>query len=165
MRATRKLLSLAAVLGATLVLAGMPAANAATHAEVSGQSELLVAMNAARANHNVAPLRLSHVLTRPARLHSEYLTRTGELDHDGADGKPFYVRLYKAGFSRRKAVGENLGVSSGCATDLAKTMVQMWLDSPGHRANLLSKRFKVVGLAVVAATDCSNTVYATDFGG
>lgn len=165
MRATQKFLSLAAVLGATLAFAGMPAANAATHAEVSGQSELLVEMNAARAKHNVTPLRLSHVLTRPARRHGEYLTRTGELDHDGADGQPFYVRLYKAGFSRRKAVGENLGMSSGCATDLAKTMVQMWLDSPGHRANLLSKRFKVVGLAVVAAPDCSNTVYATDFGG
>ena len=165
MRATQKFLSLAAVLGTTLAFAGVAGASAATHAEVSGQSELLVEINAARAKHHLAPLRLSHMLTRPARRHSAYLASTGELDHDGADGKPFYVRLYKTGFSRRKAVGENLGMSSGCATNLARTMVQMWLDSPGHRANLLSKRFKVVGLAVVAAPDCSNTVYATDFGG
>ena len=75
------------------------------------------------------------------------------------------MRLYKAGYSKTKAVGENLGMSSGCETNLAKTMVRMWLHSPGHRANLLSKRFKVVGLAVVTAQNCSNTVYTTDFGG
>jgi uncharacterized protein YkwD len=161
----RKVLSLATVLGAATALVGVPAASAMTQAEVSGQSELLVEINAARAGHGRAPLRTSRVLARPARSHSVFLARTGELDHDGADGKPFYVRLYKAGFSRAKAVGENLGMSSGCETDLAKTMVKMWLRSPGHRANLLSKRFKVVGLAVVAAPDCSNTIYTTDFGG
>ncbi len=165
MRATQKLSSLALVMGATMALVGVPAAHGATQAEISGQSALLVEMNAARAEHGLAPLRPSRVLARPARRHSAYLARVGELDHDGADGKPFYVRLYKAGFSRRKSVGENLGMSSGCATDLARTMVEMWLDSPGHRANLLSRRFTVVGLAVVAARDCSNTVYTTDFGG
>ena len=161
----QKVLSLVTVLGAATALVGVPAASGATQAEVTGQSELLVEMNAARADHGLAPLSRSRVLARPARTHSVYLARTGQLDHTGADGRPFYVRLYKAGFSRRKAVGENLGMSSGCATNLAKTMVEMWLDSPGHRANLLSKRFKVVGLAVVAASDCSNTVYTTDFGG
>lgn len=161
----RKILSLATVLGATMTMIAAPAANGATQAELSGQSQLLAEMNAARAKHGVAPLRLSTVLARPARQHSVYLARTGKLDHDGADGKPFYVRLYKAGFSRRKAVGENLGMSSGCATDLSKTMVEMWLDSPGHRKNLLSKNFRVVGLAIVAAPNCSNTVYTTDFGG
>lgn len=165
MRALQKFLSVTAVVGTTLAFAGVPGASGATSAEISGQSKLLVEMNAARVQHHLAPLRHSQVLTRPARRHSAYLARTGELDHDDADGKPFYIRLYRAGFSRSKAVGENLGMSSGCATDLAKTMVQMWLDSPGHRANLLSQRFKVVGLAVVVASDCSNTVYATDFGG
>lgn len=165
MRALQKLLSMTALVGTTLAFAGVSGASGATSAEISGQSRLLVEMNVARAQHNLSPLRHSQVLTRPARQHSAYLARAGTLDHDGADGTPFYARLYRAGFSRRKAVGENLGMSSGCATDLARTMVKMWLDSPGHRANLLSKRFKVVGLAVVTAPDCSNTVYATDFGG
>ena len=161
----RKVLSLATVVGAATALAGVAAASGATPTELSGQSVLLTEMNAARVHRGLAPLRLSQVLARPAHSQSVYLARTEKLDHDGADGKPFYVRLYKAGYSRNKAVGENLGMSSGCRTDLAKTMVKMWLDSPDHRANLLSKRFKVVGLAVVAAQDCSNTVYTTDFGG
>lgn len=156
---------LAAALCATAALAGSPAANGATQAEISGQSRLLTEVNAARAAHGLRPLRLSRVLSRPARQHSAYLARTGRLDHTGRDGRPFYVRLYAAGFSRRKAVGENLGMVGGCSTKLASTVVDMWLDSPGHRANLLSKRFRVVGIAVVAAPKCANTVYATDFGG
>jgi uncharacterized protein YkwD len=160
----RKIVSLVSVVGAATALVGIPAASGATQTELAGQSVLLTEMNAARAQHGLAPLRLSRVLARPARSQSVYLARTGKLDHAGADGKPFYVRLYKAGYSKKKAVGENLAMSSGCETDLAKTMVRMWLDSPSHRANLLSKRFKVVGLAVVAATDCSHTVYTTDFG-
>lgn len=146
-------------------MACAPLAGAATTAELSGQTELLKEVNKARTSRGLAPLRLSTVLSRPARQHSAYLARTGQLDHNGADGRPFYVRLYKAGFPRTRAVGENLGLSGGCATDLAKTMVDMWLDSPGHRKNLLSRQFKVVGIAVVAATDCNSTVYATDFGG
>lgn len=161
----RSLRSVLIVLAAVTAFMVVPVAGAATQQELSGQTELLAKMNAARKAHGLGPLTLSKVLAKPARNHSVYLARTGKLDHDGADGKPFYVRLYKAGFSKRKAVGENLGMSSGCETDLAQTMVDMWLDSPGHRANLLSKRFKVVGLAIVAASDCSNTVYTTDFGG
>jgi uncharacterized protein YkwD len=163
-RSASKIVSLATAVAA-MTLVGTPIAGAATPAETSGQTALLKQMNAARAKHGLGALKLSPVLARPARAHSAYLARTGKLDHNGADGKAFYVRLYKAGFPKTKAVGENLGMSSGCETDLAATMVQMWLDSPGHRTNLLSKRYKVVGLAVVAADDCSNTVYTTDFGG
>lgn len=164
-RFSRKLTSLFVTVGVATALIGVPTASGATQAELSGQQVLLAKMNAARAKHGVAPLKLSKVLNRPARQHSAYLARTGKLDHTGADGKPFYVRLYKAGFPRTKAVGENLGMSSGCETELADEMVKMWLASPAHRRNLLSKKFKVVGLAIVTAPDCANTVYNTDFGG
>lgn len=154
-----------AVAAAFLGLSLTPPAPAATTAEISGQATLLREVNTARAARGLAPLRLSRVLSRPARQHSAYLARTGQLDHDGADGRPFYVRLYRAGFPRTKAVGENLGMIGGCSTSDARMMVRMWLDSPSHRANLLSRRYRVVGIGVVAAADCSNTVYATDFGG
>ena len=157
--------ALAAALCATAALALAPGANGATQAELGAQRDLLAAVNQARTARHLAPLRLSKVLSRPARRHSAYLARTGRLDHSGADGRPFYVRLYAAGFSRRKAVGENLGMAGGCSTDLSAKMVQMWLNSPGHRANLLSRAYRVVGIGVVAAADCSNTVYTTDFGG
>ena len=156
------------LLAATCVsaaLAGASASTGATQAELNGQHDLLAAVNNARTSRGLPPLRLSRVLSAPARRHSAYLARTGRLDHDGADGSPFYVRLYAAGFSRRKAVGENLGMAGGCSTGLSRTMVRMWLASPAHRANLLSRRFRVVGIAVVASQSCSGTVYTTDFGG
>lgn len=134
----------------TLAAAGVaaPSAMAAqlTQAEVSGRVLLLREMNAARTSHGLKPLRMSRVLNRPAVRHSQFLARTGRLQHEGSDGKPFYVRLYKAGFSRRKAVGENLGMIGGCSLDASKIMVSMWLQSPAHRRNLLDPNYHVVGL-------------------
>jgi uncharacterized protein YkwD len=156
---------IAATLCAAVAAAAVPAAEGATQAEITGQSQLLKEVNRARTSRGLTPLHLNAVLSRPARAHSVYLARERKLDHNGADGKPFYVRIYRAGYSRQKAVGENLGMASGCSTSLSRTMVNMWLKSPGHRRNLLSPRFKNIGIAVVAASDCSNTIYTTDFGG
>jgi len=136
-----------------------------TPAQASPQSDLLAKMNQVRKAHRVPPLKLNRVLTRPALAHSRHLAKTGELDHNGADGKPFWVRIHRAGYSKRKAVGENLGMIGGCSANEADTMVRMWLRSPGHRQNLLSRDFRYVGIAIVSASDCSNTVYTTDFGG
>lgn len=156
---------IATIVCATVAAVAAPAARAATQAEITGQSQLLKEVNEARTSRGLAPLHLNAVLSRPARTHSAYLARIGTLDHDGADGKPFYVRIYRSGYSRQKAVGENLGMASGCSTTLSRTMVDLWLKSPGHRRNLLSPRFRNIGIAVVAASNCSNTIYATDFGG
>lgn len=152
--------------GVLAALTGAASASAATtrQAELSGQAEVLREINLARVTRGIPPLRISKILNVPARFHGTYLARTGILDHDGQDGRPFYVRLYAAGFSRRKAVGENLGLIGGCSPDAADVMVDMWLSSPGHRANLLSPRFKVVGISVVQAADCEQTIYTTDFG-
>lgn len=147
------------------LLVALVAALVVTPAQASPQTDLLAKMNAARAARGVAPLKMNATLTRPAVTHSRYLASIGELGHNGADGKPFWVRIYKAGYSKSKAIGENLGMISGCEAAAGDTMVDMWLKSPGHRRNLLDRSFKNVGIAVVAAGDCSNTVYTTDFGG
>ena len=146
---------------------GVPAAQAAplTRAEMKSRVTLLKEMNATRVSHGLRPLRMSRVLNRPAVRHSQFLARTGLLQHDAANGNPFYVRLYGAGYSRRKAVGENLGMIGGCSLDASKVMIRMWLDSPSHRRNLLDPSYRYVGLAVVQASNCDQTVYTTDFGG
>lgn len=165
MSPTRRNLRRAFGLAALCAAVVTPVAAAQSPDEIAAKADLLREVNAARVAHGVAPLKLSRVLGVPAVRHSTYLARTGKLDHNGADGRPFYVRLYAAGYSRRKSVGENLGMIGGCSTDAAKIMVDMWLDSPAHRRNLLSKDFKVVGLAVIKDRDCGQTVYTTDFGG
>ncbi len=155
-----------ALLMLALTAQAAPAKSAKRSAAAANpRAALLKEMNAVRRARGLKPLRLNAVLTRPALAHSRHLSRTGELDHRGADGKPFWVRIYRAGYSKRKAVGENLGMIGGCSVRDAATMVDMWLASPGHRRNLLAKEFKNVGIAIVTARDCSNTVYATTFGG
>lgn len=146
-------------------LCGAGAAAAATSAERTGQDELLTEINAARADHGRLPLRRSAVLTRPAHQQSAFVARTGEMAHEGPDGSPFYVRLYRAGFPRSKAVGETIGIVTGCSTSASAQIVQMWLDSPPHRRILLSPRYRVVGVGVAADDDCGNTGFTADFGG
>jgi uncharacterized protein YkwD len=125
---------------------------------------LLVEMNAARVANGLPRLRRSAILARPARAHSSALVAKGELDHDGPNGEPFWKRLVAAGFPRGRWMGENLALMPSCDYEPAE-VVQMWLDSPGHRANLLSRKFRVVGVGVASDADCTTTVLTTDFGG
>lgn len=134
-------------------------------AQRAAQAELLEQINAARAQHGRAALTRSAVLTRPARVHSEYVARTGLLRHADRRGRPFYVRLYEAGYPRSRAVGEDLGIVGGCDFGAAAAVVEMWLDSPAHRRVLLSRAFVAVGIGVVSGPSCRNTGYTADFGG
>jgi len=76
--------------------------------------------------------------------------RKGFFSHDSADGTSFSKRVrrfYSSDGHRRWAAGENLlwapdDIGAGSA-------VAMWMKSRGHRANLLSRRWIDVGIAVV----------------
>jgi uncharacterized protein YkwD len=153
------------LIGCVAALCAASAAGAATSTERSAQDQLLSEINEARATYGRAPLRRSAVLTRPARQQSAFVARTGEMAHEGPDGNPFYVRLYRAGFPRSKAVGETLGIVDGCSTGASAQIVRMWLDSPPHRRILLSPRYRVVGVGVAADDGCGSTGYTADFGG
>jgi uncharacterized protein YkwD len=94
-------------------------------------------MNGARAAHGVAPLRLDARLERAARQHSHRMLRTGIFFHG-----QFAARIRAAGV-RAPRIGENLAWAAGAA---ARSIVEMWLASPGHRANLLDVGFRRVGV-------------------
>jgi uncharacterized protein YkwD len=131
----------------------------------AAERELLRTMNAVRRVHGLAALRLSPTLVRPARAHSRYLVRLGELNHDGPGGAPFWHRLVDAGFPRTKAMGENLAMVPTCGAAAARQVVGLWMKSSGHRANLLSRNFRVTGVGVVSSAGCRMTVVTADYGG
>lgn len=128
------------------------------------ESALLAEMNRARVERGRRPLRPIATLARPARDQSRYLLGLGTLDHDGSDGSPFWHRLVAAGFPRGRTVGENLAMVPGCGPAAAAETVQMWLDSPGHRANLLNPRFRWAGAGAASSADCSSTILTADYG-
>jgi uncharacterized protein YkwD len=114
------------------------------------ESTLLAEVNAVRRRHRVAPLRASPGLRAAADAHSEAMARNGFFGHRSADGTPFWQRVrrfYPSARFRRWSVGENLLWSSPDIT--AGDAVRRWLGSGGHRRNLLTGRWREIGLGVV----------------
>ncbi|MDQ2983912.1 MAG: CAP domain-containing protein [Actinomycetota bacterium] len=120
----------------------------------------MAAINSVRGAHGLAPLALDYKLQRAARAHSHDMLKRNYFAH-GAFGqrmRRFHVRGPRA--------GENLAWHTGRL--VAATAIQMWLASPGHRANLLHPGFRRIGVATPwgrFAGARHATVITTDFAG
>ena len=124
------------------------------------QLSLLSAINSARAAAGVAPLRPSASLTSAASWQSRALARAGYLDHTAPDGSSLVDRLQRVRWSGT-AAGEDLAVAGAPGE-----AVTMWMQSPGHRENLLRPSFRSVGLGLArGAWNGREAFYVTaDFG-
>jgi uncharacterized protein YkwD len=132
-----------AVVVAVLIFVVADVANAARLAALSGEeSSLLSAMNSVRLAHGLQPLRADSRLERAARGHSSRMLRTGSFSH-GA----FATRIRRVGV-RQPRIGENLAWSTG-PLSAARSIVEAWLASPEHRANLLHPGYRLVGVGAL----------------
>jgi uncharacterized protein YkwD len=118
-------------------------------------------MNAARASHGLPPLRLDRKLTRAARAHSADMLRRGYFAHGRVAPRlrAFHVRA--------PSVGENLAWGIGSMAT-AESVVARWLASPRHRAILLRRGFRRVGIGALTGTFVGNSgalVVTADFAG
>jgi uncharacterized protein YkwD len=136
------------------------------------ESGLLVQINALRRQHGLAPLRLNVRLRAAADAHSAAMANRGFFSHESPDGTIFWkrvARFYPQGSRNYWSVGENLLWSS---PDVAPTdALNMWLDSPPHRKNLLTSRWREIGLSAIHVTsgpgvfnNAPVTVLTADFG-
>ena len=116
------------------------------YGEVLLQQAVLALVNEARAQEGLAPLTLAQNLTQAAQV------RAGELpvlfSHTRPDGRSCFTALAEAGVAYRTA-GEN--IAAGYATPEA--VVDGWLHSEGHRANILNEDFTQMGVGHVQAAD------------
>ena len=118
-------------------------------------------MNQVRVAHGLRPLRADVRLETAARGHSRSMLRTGTFSH-GA----FNTRIRRVGV-RAPRVGENLAWGAGLFAQ-ARSIVQMWLGSPAHRANLLHPGYRIVGVGAVTGTfngQRHTLMVTTDFAG
>jgi uncharacterized protein YkwD len=130
---------LVAVLAVLAVMAfAVSTAGAATLAPHSA-SDLLAAMNRARLSHGLRPLRFDPRLQTAARAHSREMLRYDYFGH-GAFGRRLSSFRVSGPF-----VGENLAWGKGFYRR-AGVIVDEWLRSPEHRANLLRPGFHRVGV-------------------
>ena len=161
---------------AACVVVGVSPAGAARDGRTTQLRTLSVAVvdqiNVVRRAHGLAPLRVSTRLASAAGQHSSEMTRLGYFSHDSAGGGAFWSRVkryYPRGGFRVWSVGENLVWAS---PDLgAAGALRMWMGSPEHRANLLSPRWREVGVSAVHASSAPGvyggdyvTVVTADFG-
>jgi uncharacterized protein YkwD len=97
----------------------------------------------------------------------------GFFDHNSADGTPFWRRIERfyggRGF-RSWEVGENIFWQSP-ATIAAISVVRSWMASAGHRANMLSRSWRDVGVGAVSLPSAPGvyggspvTIVTMDFG-
>jgi uncharacterized protein YkwD len=88
------------------------------------------------------PVKLVARLEEAARVHADDMARNGHVDHTGRDGSSVGERVKRTGYERR-LVGENLAAGPGTAREV----VEGWLASPPHCANIMEPRFLDMGVA------------------
>jgi uncharacterized protein YkwD len=146
-----------------------PSATAVVAAPALERS-VLDELNAVRARVGARPLVLAGGLAAAAAAHGRSMLSGGFFAHESPDGEPSWLRI--ARFYPRTddwRVGENMHWRAGPIH--ARVIVRAWLDSPPHRAVLLSPLWREIGLAALKARRApgvyggrSVTVVVADFG-
>lgn len=108
--------------------------------------------NAERRRHGLSTLRPEAQLANVARRHSQDMARRGYFSHVNPDGLGHGDRVAR---EHRRLVGnlrENLwsgeGYRTESAAELAEIIVEGWMNSPGHRANILEPSVERLGVGV-----------------
>ena len=101
-------------------------------------------MNERRAHSSLPPLSADDRLMRAANDRMRHMEEESYWGHHSPDGlSPFsWVTLRSYEF---RSVGENLA----CGFDTAAMLVEAWMESPGHRANILSTDYEDCGIAII----------------
>lgn len=104
-------------------------------------------------------------LTRAAEDHSADMIQRDYFSHDTKGGGDFAQRIKSYGYNYR-TVGENIAYGGG-AKGTPASIMQSWMQSTGHRKNILNGRFHEIGIGVVEgqyANSGNVAMYTVDFG-
>jgi uncharacterized protein YkwD len=136
------------------------------------ETGVLQQLNAIRVQHGLVPLRINTRLTAAADQHSADMTAKGYFAHESSDGSAFWKRVqryYASGRYGYWSVGENLLWSSPDVDP--QRALELWMASPEHRANILTARWREIGIAALHVPVAGGTfgglevtVITTDFG-
>jgi uncharacterized protein YkwD len=115
--------------------------------EISGvQQEVVRSVNGHRANMGLRPVTVDARLNAAAQAHSDHMARARTMTHVGAGGTNAGQRISDAGY-RWQTWAENVAAGHRTPTQV----MAAWMNSPGHRANILNGRFTQIGIAATKA--------------
>jgi uncharacterized protein YkwD len=133
----------------------------------------LCLVNRERARHGEPALRWNERLVASAQAHTESMAYGDYFAHVGPGGETPLTRMRRTGYISRSAsagyeVGENIAWGS-LWLGTPRAIVAAWMASPGHRANILDRRFKDTGIGVsphvgALAGRQRGGIYTQDFG-
>ncbi len=109
--------------------------------------EVIALTNVEREQVGDGTLSENALLTSAAQAKAEDMAAKGYFSHNGPDGKEPWVWIAEAGYSYRFA-GENLAVKF----DDSKEVVNAWMGSPTHRANIVKPVYQEIGVGVAQGT-------------
>jgi len=101
-------------------------------------------INAERAQHGCGPLTINPQLNQAALRQSRAMAQQHFFDHKDPDGTTPGQRVRDTGY-----IFQMMGENIEAGTDTAEEAVKVWMNSPGHRANILTCAYKETGLALV----------------
>lgn len=119
------------------------------------ERQLLALVNHARTSRGLHRLTVVTSLERAARAHSSQMVAKTYFSHDSYSGESFSSRLIRFGYGHDGytswKVGENIAYGSG---DLGapKAIFRAWMKSSAHRAIILTKAFRNVGVGRAVGT-------------
>jgi uncharacterized protein YkwD len=157
---SRSLVSLAVLLAAmTAVLAQektTPPADKGKNKDSAGklnadEKALVELTNKTRAEAKLSQLKINPLLCKVARQHTLNMAKQEKMSHE-LDGKKVAQRVTDAGYDYRK-IGENLALSKPIEDPNAPApppadIHKKWMDSKGHRANILEPKFTEIGISM-----------------
>ncbi|MFE5769465.1 CAP domain-containing protein [Streptomyces sp. NPDC056485] len=111
--------------------------------DAGSESAVLALVNKERAAAGCGPLTTNSKLSAAARAYSDTMARSGVMSHTGPDGSTMTSRVEAAGYAWSR-LGEN--IARGQAD--ADAVMDAWMNSSGHRANILNCAFKEIGIGV-----------------
>lgn len=108
-------------------------------------------VNVERRKHHLRALRYNKKLYKSSEWQANDMVEHAYFDHQRSGGPSFTGRITRFGYSRGSngyTLGENLAYSSNPGAT-PREMVDMWMHSPGHRANILRRVFREQAVATV----------------
>jgi uncharacterized protein YkwD len=114
---------------------------------------LLAAANQARANEGLAPVHLDPVLSEASAFHARQMAAHADISHQ-FNGEPDLAERGASVGAHFSLISENVGEAPSSVI-----IHDLWMHSPGHRANMLDPNIDSIGLAVVIR---NNELYAVE---
>jgi uncharacterized protein YkwD len=160
--------------GATASKRGTQCANADVVPEEGNLAAVRAAVlcmhNRERGARGLAPLKEHARLRQAAEGHSADMVAARYFSHDAPRGADMSDRILATGYARGAgwSFGENIAYGTGELATAAE-IHRAWMRSPGHRANILRRQFREIGIGVVIgapvdAYGLGGATYTADFG-